>query len=126
MAQDFAYDHPQYTVAHLYSGSTTAGANGTSTKFAAHVATKLKSITFAPNIVSTSASQPVLYYKSGTTTSTATLSAITSAATSVKTNTLNITLAQGDQFYVAHGTDATLSLSVSIEGYVTPGQSLNP
>lgn len=123
---NFAYDHPQYTKANFYSGSTTAGANGASTKFAAHTAMKLRGIVFAPNIVSTSASQPVLYYKSGTTTSTATLSAITSAATAVKTNTLNITLAQGDQFYVAHGTDATLSLSVSIEGYITSGESLNP
>ena len=121
-----AYDHAAYQVPVIYSGSTTAGANGVSTKWAAFTSQKLKSVSLAPNIVSTSASQPVLYHKSGTTTSTYTLSAITSAATTAYNHALSTaaSLTQGDQFWVAHGTDATLSLSVAVETYVTPGANL--
>lgn len=119
-----AYDAPAYQVPVVYSGSTTAGANGVTTKFAAFTAQKIKSVTVANQTVGTSATQPVLYYKSGTSTSTSTLSAITSAATTSKNNAVDITLAQGDQFWVAHGTDATIVVSAAIETYVIPGSTL--
>jgi len=119
-----AYDHAAYQVPVVYSSGTPAGANGVSQKFAAFTAQKLKSVTLGVNIASTSATQPLLYTKSGTATATATLSAITSAAITPKNNALNITLAQGDQFWVAHGTDATVALSVAVETYVVAGADL--
>lgn len=119
-----AYDAPAYQVPVVYSGSTAVGANGVTTKWAAFTAQKIKSVTVANQTVGTSATQPVLYYKSGTTTSTSTLSAITSAATTSKNNAVDLTLAQGDQFWVAHGTDATISVSVAVESYVIPGSTL--
>jgi hypothetical protein len=35
-----------------------------------------------------------------------------------------VSLAQGDQFWVTHGTDATISLSVAVEAYPTPGATI--
>lgn len=122
--KSMSYDHPAYTTPYVFSGSSTVGANGATTKFAAFAAMSIKSITYAPNIVSTSASTPLFYSKSGTTTSTATLSALTSAAATAFNNTASITLAQGDQFWLAHGTDATVSLSVAVETVLTPGATI--
>ena len=119
-----AYDAPAYQVPAVYSAVSVAGANGVTSKFAAFTAQKIKSVTLGVFVASTSATQPVLYYKSGTTTSTATLSAITSAAVTPKNNAVDITLAQGDQFWVAHGTDATVVLAAAIETYVIPGSTL--
>lgn len=119
-----AYDHPAYQVPVVYSGSSTAGANGVTTKFAAFTAQKIKSVTLGINVASTSATQPVMYVKSGTSTTTSTLSAITSAAVDVKNNALDVTLAQGDQFWVAHGTDATVVVAAAVESYVIPGANL--
>ena len=119
-----AYDHAAYQVPVVYSSGIAAGANGVSEKFAAFTAQKIKSVTVVPNVAGTSATQPLLYTKSGTATATATLSAITSAAITPKNNALNITLAQGDQFWVAHGTDATQATSVAIETYVVAGADL--
>lgn len=120
------YDHPAYIVPYIYSGSSTAGANGTTTKWAAFTAQKLETVHYATNIASTSSTTPLLYIKSGTTTSTRTLSAVSSAATSANRNELStaVTLARGDQFWVAHGTDATVSLSVAIETHVIPGSDI--
>lgn len=122
-----AYDHPAYVTPYVFSGSTTAGANGTTTKFAAFTAMQIKSVTTAPNVASTAAgSQPLLYTVSGTTTATSTLTVLTSAARTARNDALStaVTLAQGDQFYVTHGTDATAVLSVAVECYVTPGANL--
>jgi mRNA-degrading endonuclease toxin of MazEF toxin-antitoxin module len=80
-----------------------------------------------PNIASTAAgSQPLMYVKSGTATSTTTLTVLTSAATAVLTNVLAtaVTLAAGDYVWVTHGTDATASLSLGIEMYPVPGAAL--
>lgn len=122
----YAYDHPAYQVPYINSGSTTAGANGISTKWAAFTAMQIKAVRIGVNIASTSASQPLLYTKSGTATATTTLTALTSGAVTPFTNELAtpVTLAQGDQFYVTHGTDATVSLSVAVESYATPGAAL--
>ena len=124
--KNFAYDHPAYQVPYVFSGSTAAGANGVSPKFAAFTDMKLKGTVYAANIASTSATQPVMYTKSGTATATTTLTALTSAATGAVVNDISdVTLAQGDQFWIAHGTDATVSLSVAIQAEVIPGSSIS-
>lgn len=125
--KSMAYDHPAYTTPYVFSGSTTAGANGTTTKFAAFTAMQIKAALTTPNVASTAAgSQPLLFVKSGTATSTTTLTALTSAAITPLTNALSTaaTLVQGDQFWVTHGTDATAVLSVAIETVLTPGANL--
>jgi hypothetical protein len=124
--KNFAYDHPAYQVPYVFSGSTAVGANGVSTKFAAFTAMKIKGTVMAPNVASTSASQPVMYTKSGTATATTTLTALTSAATAAIVNDItDVTLAQGDQFWIAHGTDATVSLSVAIQAELIPGADIS-
>lgn len=121
-----SYDHPVYLTPVIFSGGSTAGANGVTTKWAAYTTMKIKSVTYAPNIASTSSTTPLLYSKSGTTTSTTTLTAVASAATAATNVALStaVSLAQGDQFWVAHGTDATVALSVAVETVVTPGSSI--
>lgn len=122
----FAYDNPIYQVPVIYSGSIAAGANGVTDKFAAFTAQKIKSVTFGPAVVGTSATTPLLYVKSGTTTTTTTLTALTSATTVATNQALSTaaTLAQGDQFWVTHGTDATIVSSVAVETYVIPGSTV--
>lgn len=126
--KSMSYDHPAYTVPVVFSGSTAAGANGVTSKFCAFTAMKLKQVVSAPALalVSTSASQPLLYSQSGTTTATATLTAITSAAYAALTDDLatEITLAAGDVFWYTHGTDATTSRAVSIECVLVPGANV--
>ncbi len=121
------YDHPAYVIPYVFSGNTAVGANGVSQKFAAFTAMTIKACLTSPTIASTAAgSQPLMYTISGTTTATATLTALTSGARTPLLNALAtaVNLAQGDQVYVTHGTDATASLSVAIECYVTPGALL--
>src|SRR5512134_2451011 len=120
--KSLSYDHPAYITPYVFSGSTTVGANGISQKFAAFTAMQIKAVQTAPNIASTAAgSQPLMYTVSGTTTATTTLTVLTSAARTNINNALAtaVTLAQGDQFYVTHGTDATAQLAIAIECYVT-------
>ena len=125
-SKTFAYDNPAYLVPIVHSGSTTAGANGVSTKFGAFTAMQVRAVCVAANIASTSATQPLLYTKSGTATATATLTSVSSGVVTAYPNVLAtaISLAQGDQFWLAHGTDGTVSLSVAVEAYATPGAAL--
>lgn len=124
--KNLSYDHDAYTGPVNFSGSTTVGANGVSTKFGAFTTMQLRRVVYATNIASTSATQPVMYSKSATTTATTTLSALSSAATAASEYVFStaLELAQGDQFWIAHGTDATVSLSVGIEAYIKPGASV--
>lgn len=121
-----SYDHPAYITPYVFAGSSTVGANGATTKFAAFTAMKIKAVKYSTNIASTSSTQPVMFTKSGTATATTTLTAVSSAATSATNFALSspVTLALGDQFWVAHGTDATVSLSVAIETQVIPGSDV--
>lgn len=121
------YDHPVYTVPVIFSGVSAVGANGVSPKFAAYTAMKIMSVTQGPFIASTAAgSQPLLYTKSGTTTATTTLTVLTSASSAAINNALAtpVTLAQGDQFWYTHGTDATAAVAVAIEARVIPGSNV--
>jgi hypothetical protein len=125
--RQLSYDAPAYITPYIFSGNTTVGAAGISQKFAAFTAMKIRACLTSPTIASTAAgSQPLLYTISGTTTATTTLTVLTSASRTPILNALatQISLAQGDQFYVTHGTDATASLSVALECYVTPGAAL--
>ena len=124
--KSMAYDNPAYMAPVIYSGLTAAGANGVSTKFASYTAQLIKAVIMSAVVNSTSSTTPLLYSKSGTATATNTLTAITSAATASVYNVLAtaVTLAQGDQFWVTHGTDATVAAAVAIETVVIPGSAI--
>ena len=126
-AKSLAYDHEAYRTPIILAGQTTVGAAGVSPKFAAFTALQLRAIVATPNIASTAAgSQPLMYVKSGTATATTTLTALTSAAITPVATVLAtaVSLVQGDQVWVTHGTDATASLSIAIECYPTPGAAV--
>ena len=122
------YDHPAYTTPVVYSGSTTPGLNGVTTKFCAFTAIKLKQVVNAPCLAlptTAAGSQPLLYTQNGTTTTTTTLTVLTSASYATVTDDISdVTLAAGNAFWFTHGTDATTSRSVAIEAYVIPGSNL--
>jgi len=121
-----SYDHPVYTTPVIFSGLSAAGANGVTTKWCAYTAMKIMSVTQGPFVAATSASQALLYKKTGTTTTTTTLTALTSASTAAINDALAtpVTLAQGDQFWYTHGTDATASNAVAVEARVVPGSNV--
>ena len=125
-AKTLGYDHDVYQTPIILAGNTTVGANGVGQKFAAFTAMQIRAACLRPNVASTSASQPLMYTISGTTTTTTTLSALTSAAITVQTNILStaVSVVQGDIVYLTHGTDATTSLSYGIECYPTPGAAV--
>jgi len=122
----FSYDHPTYTTPYVFSAGSAVGANGVTTKFAAFTAMKIKAVQYASNIAGTSSTTPLLFTKSGTTTATSTLTAIGSAATSANDVALAtaVTLAAGDQFWLTHGTDATIAVSFAVETLVIPGSDV--
>lgn len=125
-AKQLGYDHHAYLTPVIYSASTAAGANGVTTKFAAFTAMKIRAAVFGPNTAGTSATTPLLFVKSGTATATTTFTALTSATTAASAQVLAtaVDLAQGDQFWVTHGTDATIAVSVALEAYPNPGAAL--
>lgn len=125
-AKQLAYDHQAYLAPYVFMGQTAVGANGVSPRFAAFTAMQIRAVCATPSIASTSASQPLLFVKSGTATATTTLTALTSAAVAPLTNVLAtaVTLAQGDAVWVTHGTDATALLALGIECYAVPGAAL--
>jgi hypothetical protein len=126
VSKALGYDHQSYLAPVTFAGNTTVGANGVSQKFGAFTALQLRAIRLRPSIASTSATQPLMYSVSGTSTTTTTLSAVTSAAITVQDNLLAtaISMAAGDFVYLTHGTDATATVSFGIELYVTPGAAL--
>jgi hypothetical protein len=127
VSRTLSYDHPAYLTPYVFMGQTVAGASGVSPKFAAFTAMQIRACLVTPNVASTAAgSQPLMFIKSGTATSTTTLTALTSAAIVPLTNILStaVSLAQGDQVWVTHGTDATAVLSVAVEMYAAPGAAL--
>lgn len=126
-SKTLAYDHDAYQSPIVLAGQTTVGANGVSPKFAAFTALQVRACLVTPNVASTAAgSQPLMFVKSGTATSTTTLTVLTSGSVAPLTNVLStaVSLTQGDQIWVTHGTDATAVLSIGIEAYVTPGAAL--
>ena len=128
-SKSMAYDHPAYTTPYIYSGHSTAGANGVTQKWCAFTAMKLKQVVHKPclALVTTAAgSQPLLYTQTGSTTSTTTLTVLTSASyAAVVDDITDVTLAQGDCFWYTHGTDAQTSMAVAIEAVAIPGSNLS-
>jgi hypothetical protein len=127
VAKQLAYDHHAYLTPIILSDDTTAGANGITSKFAAFTAIQIRAALTTPNVASTAAgSQPLMFVKSGTATTTTTLTVLTSGSVAPITNVLAtaVSCAQGDQFWVTHGTDATAVLCVAFETYPTPGAAL--
>lgn len=126
-SKTLAYDHEAYRTPYPFFGQTTVGANGVSPKFAAFTAMQIRAVCLTPNVASTAAgSQPLMFVKSGTATTTTTLTVLTSGAVAVLPNLLStaVSVVQGDQVWVTHGTDATAVLSAGIEMYLTPGAAL--
>lgn len=120
-----AYDHPAYVAPTIYSGApAAAGANSVTAKFAAFTAMKIKRIRTGIATKGTSASTPLVYVRSGTATSTTTLTALTSAAEVAVEHAADITLAAGDVFWATGGTDATQVVAFSFECYPTAGAEL--
>src|SRR6266436_3431875 len=127
--QSFNYDHPVYLTPVIFSGLSAVGASGVTTKFAAYTAMKIKAVHGGPVIATTAAgSTPLLFRKTGTTTSTTTLTALTSASSAGFTNdlTTEVTMIQGDQFWCTHGTDATAAVAFAIETLVIPLSNVTP
>jgi len=127
--QSFSYDHPVYLVPVIYSGLSTVGASGVTTKWAAYTAMKIKAVILGPVIATTAAgSTPLLFSKTGTATSTTTLTALTSASSAGVVNDLvtEVTLIQGDQFWCTHGTDATAAVAFAVETLVIPLSNVTP
>ena len=125
--QSRAYDHPVYQNLVVYSGATTVGANGISPRFGVACDSKLTAVIVKPHIATTAAgSQPLLYVLSGTATATTTLTALTSASQTKIRNVLatNISLTEGDSFYITHGTDATAVCGVAVQTFPNGGASL--
>lgn len=125
-SKTLAYDDQAYQVPVVLSAATAVGANGVTTKFAAFTAMQVRGAVFGPNTVGTSATTPLMFVKSGTATTTTTFTALSSATTAASAQALAtaVSLVQGDQFWVTHGTDATTSVSVALECYTTPGAAL--
>lgn len=126
VSKTLAYDAHAYLAPITLAGQTTVGANGVSPKFAAFTALQVRAACVVPNVASVSASQPLMFVKSGTATTTTTLSALTSAAITVQPNLLatSVTLVQGDHVWLTHGTDTAASISFGLECYPTPGAAL--
>lgn len=121
--KDMAYDSPLYA-GRLLVGGTLTGANGVTGKFAGHAAMVVKAVNTCVQTAGTSADQHYFYKISGTTTSTTTLHSVASAATGAAQTLTSNTLALGDLFYVAKGTDATLVEGCGIELQLIPGASV--
>lgn len=128
VSKRLGYDHPAYITPVVFMGQTTAGASGVTPKFAAFTAMQIRAAMMTPNVASTAAgSQPLLFVKSGTATSTTTLTALTSAAIAPLPNLLAtaVSLVAGDQVWLTHGTDAQAVASVAVEMYLTPGAAIS-
>lgn len=119
------YDHPAYTTPHVMSGTTVAGAAG-NVKFAAFAAMQVLACHATPVVPSTSASQPLMYKITGTTTTTSTLTALTSASKTAVSDVFStpVSLAKGDAIWITHGTDTTAVLAVAVECKVNAGADL--
>lgn len=125
-----AYDHPLYQAVGSTPTGQMNGSAGTSTKFAAFLDMKIKSITLRATTAGTSADVVSLVNVSGTTTTTTAYGTIGSGAATTGVNltpsaaTSQVSLSQGDLWYVQKGTDATATYVGAVEYVINP--SANP
>jgi hypothetical protein len=124
--KSMGYDNPTYVAVGEDQGGAIAAGSGTSqvTKFVAFTALILKSATCRISAAGTSADTMSLVQISGTTTTTTALGTTGSGATGFVNYLIPSTaanMAQGDEYYIQKGTDATLAYAaVSVERTVTP------
>lgn len=120
--KSMGYDNPAYLAVHQDGSQIAAGSGATGTKYVAFTAGIIKSVTLKPIVAGTSNDVSSFIQISGTTTTTTALATFGSAATTFQNIALATqpVLAQGDTYYVVKGTDATLTLSASIERVVQP------
>jgi hypothetical protein len=125
-----AYDHPMYLAVLPVATGQVNGNAGTSTKFAAFLDMKIKSIALRATTAGTSADVVNIVQVSGTTTTTTAYGTIGSgAATSgvsltPATAASQVSVSQGDLWYVQKGTDATATYVGMVEAVINP--SANP
>ena len=125
-----AYDHPLYLAVLPVGTGVITGAAGQSTKFAAFLDMKIKSVTLRSTTAGTSADTVNIVSVSGTTTTTTAYGTATTTSANLGQNftpaspTSQVSLAQGDLWYVQKGTDATVSYVGMVECVVNP--SANP
>lgn len=123
------YDHPAYQAIYPIPSGTLTGANGLGTKYAAFTAQTIKSITVAATTLSTSADVVSLVRITGTngtntTTTTTAYGTVGSAAYFANLTPLlptsQVTLQQGDQWWIQKGTDATGTFVGMVETVIQP------
>jgi hypothetical protein len=127
--KSMGYDNPAYLAVHGDQGGAIAAGSGsqTTTKFVAFTAATIKSIVARIGSAGTSNDIMSLVQISGTTTTTWTTAngTTTSGQTGYVYNTFssgsNPILAQGDEYYVQKGTDATLTyVAACVERVIQP------
>lgn len=125
-----AYDHPLYLAVLPVPTGQVNGAAGTSTKFAAFLDMKIKSVILRSTTAGTSADTVSIVSVTGTTTTTTAYGTATTTSANlgqIFTPTLpsgQVSLGVGDLWYVQKGTDATSTYVGMVECVVNP--SANP
>lgn len=128
--KQLAYDDVAYLAILPVPTGQINGSAGTSTKFAAFLDMKIKSITLRSTTLGTSADVVNIVSVSGTTTTTTAYGTIGSGAGGTGVNltpsaaTSQVSLSQGDLWYVQKGTDATATYVGMVEAVINP--SANP
>jgi hypothetical protein len=123
-----AYDHPAYTAVRGYPTGQLNGSAGVSTKYAAFTTEIIKSVTLAATTINTSADVVnVLVVRTGagtnTTTTTTAYGTMGSAAffgNFTPAAASQVTVNQGDTWWVQKGTDATGTYVGSVEVVTSP------
>lgn len=127
--KNMAYDHPAYLAVIPQSAGTLTGAAGLSTKFAAFTAMQVKSITLAALVLSTGAdivSVVKVTGVAGTNTTTTTQIYGTHGSGAYLSNLTpllpasQLSLQQGDTWWVQKGADATTTFAATVELAVLP------
>lgn len=131
MAQkQLAYDDATYLAIQGCPTGQINGSAGQSTKFAAFLDMKIKSVTLRSTTAGTSADVINIVAVSGTTTTTTAYGTATSTSANLGQNftpalpASQVSVSQGDLWYVQKGTDATATYVGMVEYTVNP--SANP
>jgi len=131
--RSMSYDHPAYTVPHIHSVVTTAGAAAVTAKFLAFTTMLMKSatVTLTTTGTLTAAGNTQLTFQKRSTNGTTSVGFVnlnpfgTATVNPVGTNvTLSGTLAQGEQLVAVSGTDGTAVALVTYEFLISPGANV--
>ena len=117
------YDHPSYlTRQQIFLGRTVAGANGTSCQIGFPVS-NMRIRTVGLNVVTAGTATDTVTFQAGTSSIGSLVMPNPAANTVVVSTDLNFTLAQGTNFNVKNGADATRVVSVVLEAYIDPAST---